>query len=374
MNNFSSINAYIKRNILAFLLIICFINVPQPLLSRDNNDNKVNTVVIDAGHGGKDSGARGKNIWEKEVVLAISLKLGKYIEEKMKDVEVIYTRETDVFIPLHERAEIANKKKADLFISIHANANAKTSAYGAETFVMGLHKTESNLEIAKKENSVILLEEDYSEKYEGFDPKSAESYIIFSLMQNTYLNQSLSFAASVQNQFRERVKRHDRGVNQAGFLVLWKTTMPSVLIETGFISNPKEEKFLASELGQDYLASAIFRAFRNYKNYIENNSNFVDLSSANIKSKKKGNSIWFGVQIALSSQSLETNPENFKGLENINRIKDKDFFRYVHGKTKDYKNAVDLKNDVKKLYPDAFVVAFKENEKIKVKEAIKLVR
>ena len=231
-------------------------------------------MVIDPGHGGKDPGALGKHVKEKDVVLAVGLKLGKYIEENFKDVQVIYTRKTDVFIPLHERADIANKNKADLFISIHANSLPGSSATGTETFVMGEYKNSSNLEVAKKENAVITLEDDYSTRYEGFDPNSNDSYIIFSLLQKTYLYQSLEFAGFVQDQFRERVQRIDRGVKMAGFIVLWKTTMPSVLVETGFLTSSKEESFLGSDQGQDYIASAIFRAFKAYKQKIENNSHF----------------------------------------------------------------------------------------------------
>ncbi len=235
---------------------------------------KCRAVVIDPGHGGKDPGALGKHIREKDVVLAIGLKLGKYIEENFEDVKVIYTRSTDVFIPLHDRADIANKNKADLFISIHANSLPGSSATGTETFVMGEYKNSSNLEVAKKENAVITLEDNYTTRYEGFDPNSDDSYIVFSLLQKTYLYQSLEFAGFIQQQFRERAGRIDRGVKMAGFLVLWKTTMPSVLVETGFLTSSGEESFLGSDQGQDYIASAIYRAFKAYKEKIENNSHF----------------------------------------------------------------------------------------------------
>ena len=214
----------------------------------------------------------GSKAREKNINLAVALKTGTYIKNNMKDVKVIYTRDDDTFIGLAERAEVANRHKADLFISIHSNAISDTRFSGAETYVLGQTMDEANLQVAMKENSVITFEKDYETKYEGFDPNSVESYIIFSLMQNTYLKQSTEFATLIQNQFRERVGRKDRGVRQAGFQVLWRTTMPSVLVELGFVTHPEEEKFLLSEQGQDYLASAIFRAFRDYRQTIDSRS------------------------------------------------------------------------------------------------------
>jgi N-acetylmuramoyl-L-alanine amidase len=232
-------------------------------------DFKVDVVVIDAGHGGKDHGTSGKLMKEKDLALKIALKLGNYIEQNIPGVKVIYTRKDDRYLPLDERAEIANKNKADLFICIHANANPNTRAFGTETYVMGLHKDENNLSVAKRENSVILLDENYHERYEGFDPESPESYILFTLTQSAFQSSSLSFAKKVEDQFKKRAGRVSRGVKQAGFLVLWKTAMPSVLIETGFLSNSPEEKFLHGEEGQDLIASGIYRAFKEYKVEVE---------------------------------------------------------------------------------------------------------
>jgi len=223
------------------------------------------TVIIDPGHGGKDPGTRGKSITEKEVVLKVGLLLGDLIRQEFPDVNVLFTRDSDVFIPLIERTERAIAAKADLFISIHCNSAPNSAVTGIETYVMGLHKTESNLEVAQRENAVIAYEDDYTTKYEGYDPKSPESFIIFSLIQNVFLDQSLEFATLLQDDFARRLKRNNRGVRQAGFLVLHKSSMPSVLIELGFLSNPTEEAFLASSQGQEYLASAIFRAFKLYK-------------------------------------------------------------------------------------------------------------
>jgi N-acetylmuramoyl-L-alanine amidase len=251
----------------AILLAITLLNSSSTTVQTP--EFKVDVVVIDAGHGGKDHGTSGKNIREKDVALKIALKLGNYIEKNIPGVKVIYTRKDDRYLPLDERADIANKNKADLFICIHANANRNIRAFGTETYVMGLHVDDNNLAVAKRENSVILLDENYQERYEGFDPNSPESYILFTLTQSAYQSSSLSFAQKVEDQFRKRVGRVSRGVKQAGFLVLWRTTMPSVLIETGFLSNSPEEKFLASDDGQELIASGIYRAFKEYKAEVE---------------------------------------------------------------------------------------------------------
>jgi N-acetylmuramoyl-L-alanine amidase len=252
--------------IAAVLVAITLLNSSSTLI---HPEFKVDVVVIDAGHGGKDPGTRGKNALEKDVALKIALKVGSFIEKNLPDVKVIYTRKNDTYIALDERANIANRNKADLFICIHANSMPGGRATGTETYVMGLHKDESNFDVAKRENSVILMDENYKERYEGFDPDSPESYILFSLTQSAYQESSLSFAQKVEDQFRSRVGRISRGVKQAGFLVLWKTTMPSVLIETGFLSQPTEEQFLAGAKGQDLIASGIYRAFKEYKIEVE---------------------------------------------------------------------------------------------------------
>jgi len=260
-----------KISIRLFSAMLMFLLWNSMLNFAQNSNNKVMKVVIDAGHGGKDPGCRGKLVTEKSVALNVALKTGKYIEERIPNVEVIYTRSSDKFVELNERAEIANRANADLFISIHANAQRKgSSVYGTETFVMGLHKSDANAEVAMRENAVIELEDNYELMYDGFDPKSPEAYIMFSLYQDAYLNQSIEFAAKVEEQFSGRAGRHSRGVKQAGFLVLYKTTMPSVLIEVGFLTNATEEKYLASEHGEDIIASAIYRAFKDYKDGVTN--------------------------------------------------------------------------------------------------------
>jgi len=231
---------------------------------------RVQKVVIDAGHGGRDTGTTGRFSNEKEIALEIALELGKTIKRYLKDVEVLYTRTDDSFPSLVDRADLANKNGADLFISIHCNSAPYSSkVYGTETYVMGLDKVAGNLEVAKRENRVILLEENYAENYEGFDPNSPESHILFSLYQNAYLDNSLSLAQKIEHQFKTRAGRRSRGVKQAPFWVLWKTSMPSVLVETGYLSNPNEEKDLNDKLKQSYIASGIFRAFRDYKQEIE---------------------------------------------------------------------------------------------------------
>ncbi|MDF2158398.1 N-acetylmuramoyl-L-alanine amidase [Algoriphagus sp. CAU 1675] len=232
---------------------------------------RMKKIVLDAGHGGKDPGNLGSNSKEKDINLAVTLLVGKYIKENLPDVEVIYTRKDDSFPALKDRPQIANNNKADLFVSIHSNSAPSKSAYGTETFVMGMKYFDDNFDIVKKENSVILLEDNYQEKYEGFDPTSPESYIMFNLMSKAYFQNSVSLADNIESQFKNRVGRNSRGVKQGPFYVLWTPSMPSVLIELGFLSNTNEEKFLMSKAGQEYMASAIYRSIRDYKNEIEGN-------------------------------------------------------------------------------------------------------
>ena len=252
---------------IATMALICAFISTASAEEGAQNGIKIKTVVLDAGHGGKDTGAISKNgaIKEKDITLSVALKLGKMINSNYPDVKVVYTRKRDEYIELSKRAEIANRNKADLFISIHVNSQKGTTATGTETFVMGTHKSSSNFEICKLENSVIVLEEDYQSKYEGFDPNSPESYIIFSLLQNTHLEQSLKFAALIQDNFKLGPIKVNRGVKQGGLLVLWKTTMPAVLTEIGFISNPAESNQLRRDAVQSQIAARIFNAFAKYK-------------------------------------------------------------------------------------------------------------
>ncbi|MDD4176035.1 MAG: N-acetylmuramoyl-L-alanine amidase [Bacteroidales bacterium] len=222
-------------------------------------------IVIDAGHGGHDLGAPGALVDEKELTLAIALRTGNAVNKLMPEVEVIYTRTSDVFVPLHQRAALANSSNADLFISIHCNSGSSPTTFGSESYVMGIHKTQENFEVAKKENAALLTEKNYTENYEGFNPDNDEDYIMLHLLQNNNLEQSISLASMVQQQMRATAHMYDRGVMQAGFMVLYLTTMPGVLIETGFVSNPAEEKFLIDTLNQQNIASAIARAVMDYR-------------------------------------------------------------------------------------------------------------
>lgn len=233
-------------------------------------DNKIRVVVIDAGHGGKDPGAISGGLREKDVTLAVAKKLGALIKEKHPDIKVYYTRLNDSFVELNERSSIANRNHADLFISIHVNHSSSASAHGSETYVMGTHKNEGNLEVAKRENAAILMEDNYESEYEGFDPNSAEGHIIFSFYQNAFMEQSILFASEIEKELANRKEQNkSRGVKQAGFLVLWKTASPSVLVETGFMTNAEERAYLKSDAGRVELAESIFKAFTSYKEDVE---------------------------------------------------------------------------------------------------------
>ena len=248
-------------SVLTSLLYLVISSFTKPV--ENPNGFIINTVVIDAGHGGKDPGtAKGK---EKTYALDIALKLGKKITKAYPEVNVIYTRDKDVFIPLHERAAIANRNKADLFISIHCNSHPKPHIKGTETYVMGLHKTEDNLNLAKKENNVILMEDDYQKSYKGYNPQSPLAHIMLANYQNAFMSQSTKFASGVEKQFEKLPGMNSRGVKQAGFLVIWETTMPSVLIETGYLTNAEDAKTLGSESGREKIADAIFKAFEEHK-------------------------------------------------------------------------------------------------------------
>ncbi len=354
--------------------------------SKAKDGTKVSVVVIDPGHGGKDFGASAGSALEKDIVLSLALKLGQYIKSAYPDIKIIYTRDKDVFIPLYERAQIANRNKADLFISIHVNAVPQTYVHGTETYVLGQHRTKENLEVAKKENSVILLEDNYTTTYEGFDPNSSESYIMFELIQNEYLEQSVMFASDIQNQFREQANRADRSVKQSGFLVLRRISMPGVLVEAGFITNAKERSYMFSEDGKIKLASSIFEAFRNYKIRVENKSSFTlitnsedevntnDASENNKKNREtetpqaqqKSNLI-FSVQISATNKKLAPTPSNFKGEKNVFREDENKISRYFTGKFMTYDEALKEKNRIEKKFHDAFIVAFENGKLISVK-------
>jgi N-acetylmuramoyl-L-alanine amidase len=357
---------------------------------------KVNTVVIDAGHGGHDTGALGKNSREKDITLAIALKLRDYIRGNMKDVKVILTRNDDTFVELYRRARIANENNADLFISIHCNSTKSPAAFGVETFVMGLHKSQANLAVAKAENAAILLEDDYVEKYDGFDPNSPEGNIFFTMMQNAFLDKSLAFAGKVQHQLVDNLHMLNRGVKQAGFLVLYKTAMPGVLVETGFISNPKEEKFLLSENGQDQMAQAIYKALRDYKNQLEKKSpvredvdslvaelqigeivnpkNNVNRKSDSVLNQRFDTDVvTFRVQFALYTEAKPVNSKIFNGLDDVKMYFHAGSYKYTSGDFSTMEAALQRRKElIAKGYKDAFVVAFKGKQRITNDEAKRL--
>jgi N-acetylmuramoyl-L-alanine amidase len=359
--------------------------LPNAFSSENAREKKLRTVVIDPGHGGHDSGCHGSSAYEKHVALAISLKLGALIEKHFPDVKVIYTRKTDVFVELYRRAQIANENKADLFICIHCNSGPKT-AYGAETFVMGLHKTDDNLGVARRENAVILQEDNYQKQYDGFDPNSPEAHIIFSLYQNAYLIQSLYFAEKVQQEFKKTARRHDRGVKQAGFLVLYRTTMPSVLIETGFLTNYEEERFLKSGDGQDKMAFSILSAFQQYKSWIDGSSDSRRLEQeptterkneqpdsaekASTDGESRQSTVVYRVQIHSSPKKLPLNASVFKGRTDIWAYEQNGTWKYTAGKLEKPEDAIKLQAELKKEgFNDAFVVAFRNNQRITLQEA-----
>ncbi|NQU53698.1 MAG: N-acetylmuramoyl-L-alanine amidase [Bacteroidetes bacterium] len=371
--------------------LIFLVNSKGNEISTEKDESRISVIVIDPGHGGKDWGASVGNAKEKDIVLDIALQLGNTIKTNYPEIKIVYTRSKDIFIPLHQRANIANKSEADLFISIHVNSVEQKWVQGTETFVLGQHRSKDNLEVAKKENAVILLEDDYSKTYEGFDPNSPESYIMFELVQDEYLDQSVMFASDIQNQFKEQAKRVDRSVKQAGFLVLRRTTMPSVLIETGFLSHSQERIYLTSKLGKTNLSSAIFRAFVTYKKKIEDKSSFnlitenatvktpekkpdlVIIEKPKIEKQKeveKTNNIYFSVQIMALKSKLETTQKNFTGETNVFIIESNDFNRYYLGKFNSLEAAQAEMLRIQKKYSNAFVVAFENNELISVKKAL----
>jgi N-acetylmuramoyl-L-alanine amidase len=366
-------------NICISLLLFLFV-VISSVAASDNGPKTEGkwVIVIDPGHGGKDPGAVGSFSFEKNINLAIALRTGEYLQANLKNVKVIYTRDDDSTVDLRERPKIANKNNADLFISIHSNWAKSKSVTGAETYIMGLAKNEANLEVAMKENEVLLREDDHSTKYQGFDPKSPESYIIFSLTQNLYQKQSSELASKVQTEFSERVNRNDRGVQQAGFWVLFNTTMPAVLIETGFITNLGEEKYLNSTEGQDYLASAIYRACREYINDIESKSGIPAGASQDNGSKPNmgsvdadsSNELLFMVQVSASGTRTEIKPENFNGLKDISEIYTEPRYRYATGRFTDYSEAVKYRKQVESVYPGAFVIAVKGNKILPLHQAL----
>jgi N-acetylmuramoyl-L-alanine amidase len=375
----------ILRNLslLSFMVIGLF---DQAIGQADESGlGTIKTVVIDAGHGGKDPGCHGVSAHEKHVCLSMALMLGDMIKKEYPKVKVVYTRDTDVFVELDERAKIANKNNADLFICIHANA-ASASAYGTETYVLGLHRTDAQQKVAERENSIIHLEDDGGEKYKGFD-MSPDAIIARQIQLSVFLDQSINFASKLQTEFT-KIGRFDRGVKQAGFLVLYKTTMPSVLIETGFLTNPSEEKFLSSPETQKQMANSMFVAFKKYKSELEGVDIQIDDEPKGITTEipnkpsvntpnsaiNKGDVV-FRVQIETSSSRIQLTDKKFKGLP-IFEYKQDGLYKYTTGV---FVNDIDSANELKnKLRNDgfnfAFVVGFLDGERINLQKAINLAK
>ncbi len=355
----------------SFILVLTF----SSFISNIGDDDLANkfVVVLDAGHGGKDPGNLGNGFKEKDIALKVVLEVGKELERN-PDIKVIYTRKTDKFIDLFVRGKIANKAKANLFVSVHCDSH-HSQAYGAGTFVLGLHRNKTNFEVAKKENAVIFLEDDYKKNYEGFDPNSPESAISVLLGQEEYLDQSIYLASLIQDNFANKLKRKDRKVKQAGFIVLHQTVMPSVLVELGFLTNKKEGLYLNSKKGQADMSKSIYSAILKYKKSIDSNSvnETVVANNEIIKDEAKVyNDIEFKVQIAASSRKLAPKPYNFKGLSNISVLKEGSLYKYFYGNTSDYNEIKDLSATAKKKgYTTSFIVAFKADKKISVAEALK---
>lgn len=328
----------------------------------------VKTVVIDAGHGGKDPGCLGASSKEKEIALGIALKLGKMIAEKYPDIKVVYTRKTDVFLELHERAKVANDANADLFICIHCNSASSASAHGTETYVMGLHKSEANLNVAKRENEVIYLEDDHEKHYEDFNG-SPDALLAITLQQSAYLKQSVKFAAHLQSQFAG-IGRYDRGVKQAGFVVLYKTKMPSVLVESGFLTNVKDEKFLLNDTNQLKMAGAMMHAFDDYKSEIDAVNAHL---GGDVKVAKPLNSeYYYSIQFATTSKKYDVNdPTQFKGLKEVDVYYISGLYRYYYAKETNYSEIQKRLKEIEVKYPDAFIIAMKNGKRVSMSEAKK---
>lgn len=367
---------YGLTGVLCFLLILLSANITW----GQTDFGKVKCICIDAGHGGKDPGASGLKVQEKNLVLSIALKLGRMVKEKYPDIKVVYTRDRDVFIDLDKRGKIANDHKADLFISIHINSSKVKSPHGLETYVLGLHRSKENLEVAMKENSVIKYEKDYSLKYAGFDPTRVESYIIFSLIQNLYLEKSLNLAAFVQEEMVEATRRTDRGVRQAGYLVLKDAAMPAILIEAGFISNPEEERYLCTQAAQTKIAASICKAIGKYKANIEKNNSILKRSDEIVqnagssevnKETGTGDELFYAIQIASAKTKVKNSSQLCSG-EKVGELVNGERYRYYVAGAQDLEK---VKKDLQRIrtkIKDCFVIAVYKGKVIPVAEARKL--
>ncbi len=407
-----------KRYSLPFPLAICLLFLLSSTQMVFSQSKKEWIIVIDPGHGGNDPGAIAGTYKEKDITLAIALKLGRQLAA-LEKTKVIYTRNIDTTVALYKRPQKANEYKADLFISIHCNSVESSKPYGAETWVMGLHRSKANLEVARAENSVILLEDDYKIRYDGFDPNSPEADIIFSLYQNAYLEQSVDIATILQKELRLNSQRFDRGVKQAGFLVLYKINMPGILVEAGFISNENERKFLTSDAGQNSISISMYNAVVKYREKIEGTKVAVSTSDRSSDTKqqpkttdttetrqtpndlkadnKKGatnqtnnkpvetirqdtpavssDELYYSVQFLTTAKKRELNDPAFANLKDVHVYSQDGSYKYVSGYFKSVDQAIELKNEMQKgAFPDAFVVAFHKGKRITLSEAAQLLK
>ncbi len=382
----------IQCRFIVFLLVIFLLGETNSVTAQESL-GKIKCICIDAGHGGKDPGAISGKLREKDITLAIALKLGKIVKNAYPDLNVVYTRTKDVAVDLRERGKIANRAKAQLFISIHVNKFSKASVRGVETYVLGLHKSEASFQVAMKENEAIHYEEDYSVKYDGFDPKKAESYIMFNFLKNSHLKNSMEFAAPIQKELVARTRMPDREVRQAGFIVLMDVGMPAVLIETGFISNPSDQKILTSESGQTNIAKAIFTAFQTYKNNVERNSVVLKGEVEGQKTvqkqevqKQKGNTssnagknvkvsgkkdLFYAIQVASSKTQIK-DLRYLKLKDKVEELKGGGRYRYYVKTTPSYEKALEFQKEVRKTVKDSFVIAIYKGKQITIAEARKI--
>lgn len=368
-----------KKTHIVFTLLCIATFIAFGFSDNKNSTTKPFVVVLDAGHGGKDPGNRGNGFYEKDIVLDVTLQVGKLLE-KHEDIKVVYTRKTDVFIDLYRRGPIANEVDADIFVSIHCDSH-NSQAYGIGTFVMGVDKSGKNLETAKKENEVIFLEDNYEETYAGFDPGSPESLIGLTLMQEEYLDQSIMLASLIQNNIVNKLKRKDRSVRSAPFWVLHSSYMPSVLVELGFLTNNQEGPYINSKKGRKELATEIANGILSYKKSISlatHSSQNPEITEEEIDKaietteKNEYKDVTFRVQLAASSKKLDTKASNFKGLKDVEREKEDGLYKYYYGETSDYNKIQLMKTFAQeKGYSSCYVVAFKDGKKKKLSEVLK---
>ena len=364
-----------KRKLSIFLIFLFSLSCVY-IFPQNNQFLGVNTIVIDPGHGGKDPGTLGTGRYkaaEKDIALDISKRIGEYLIKEFPDLKIIYTRDDDTFVKLSKRAEIANFNKADLFISIHCDAFTSESVYGTTSYVMGAHKTESNLQVAMRENSSILMEDNFDMEYSGFNPNEPESYIALTLYQSEHISYGLNLASKVQKQFRETASRKDRGIKQAGFLVLSRATMPSILIETGFLTNKKEEDYLNTELGKDNIASSIFRAIKDYKNELET---IVEERMDQLIEIDKNTdvNVFFSVQFMSSENEIDFFDNK---LDNslVLHFLEKKLNKYCYGRVKSYELAKEYQKELIDIgFSDSFIVAFVNGNKTEIKKAIEMIK